>query len=65
TSTTPKVQYGYASGAANTIRPKAVTYLDDRRLLPSIFSRPVKLARISVEKTSAGERHPMPFHAIG
>jgi YD repeat-containing protein len=30
TSTTPKVQYGYASGSANTIRPTAITYPDGR-----------------------------------
>jgi hypothetical protein len=30
TSTTPKVQYRYASGSANTIRPTTVTYLNGR-----------------------------------
>jgi RHS repeat-associated protein len=30
TSTTPKVQYGYASGSANTIRPTTITYPDGR-----------------------------------
>jgi RHS repeat-associated protein len=30
TSTTPKVQYGYASGSANTIRPTTVTYPNGR-----------------------------------
>ena len=30
TSTTPKVQYGYASGSANTIRPTAITYPNGR-----------------------------------
>ncbi len=32
TSTTPKVQYGYASGSANTIRPTTMTYPDGRVL---------------------------------
>jgi YD repeat-containing protein len=32
TSTTPKVQYGYASGSANTIRPTAITYPDGREI---------------------------------
>ncbi len=31
-STTPKVQYGYASGAANTIRPTMLTYPNGRVL---------------------------------
>ena len=30
TSTTPKVQYGYASGSTNTIRPTTITYPDGR-----------------------------------
>jgi RHS repeat-associated protein len=30
TSTTPKVQYGYASGSDNTIRPTTITYPDGR-----------------------------------
>lgn len=30
TSTTPKVQYGYASGSANTIRPTSLTYPNAR-----------------------------------
>jgi len=29
-STTPKVQYGYASGSANTIRPTSITYPNGR-----------------------------------
>jgi YD repeat-containing protein len=32
TSTTPKVQYGYANGSANTIRPTTLTYPDGRVL---------------------------------
>ncbi len=32
TSTTPKVQYGYASGSANTIRPTTMTYPNGRVL---------------------------------
>ena len=32
TSTTPKVQYSYASGADNTIRPTTLTYPDGREL---------------------------------
>ena len=30
TSTTPKVQYGYANGSANTVRPTSLTYPDGR-----------------------------------
>ena len=30
TSTTPKVQYGYADGSTNTIRPTTITYPDGR-----------------------------------
>ncbi|MBC8873387.1 MAG: RHS repeat-associated core domain-containing protein [Planctomycetes bacterium] len=30
TSTSPKVQYGYADGSANTIRPTTITYPDGR-----------------------------------
>ena len=30
TSTTPKVQYGYADGTSNTIRPTTITYPDGR-----------------------------------
>jgi RHS repeat-associated protein len=30
TSTTPKVQYGYADGSANTVRPTSITYPDGR-----------------------------------
>jgi len=32
TSTTPKVQYAYADGSANTIRPTSVTYPNGRVL---------------------------------
>ncbi len=32
TSTTPKVQYGYANGSANTIRPTTLSYPDGRVL---------------------------------
>lgn len=32
TSTSPKVQYGYASGSANTVRPTSMTYPDGRVL---------------------------------
>jgi YD repeat-containing protein len=32
TSTTPKVQYGFANGSANTIRPTTLTYPDGRLL---------------------------------
>ena len=32
TSTTPKVQYGYANGSADTIRPTTLTYPDGRVL---------------------------------
>lgn len=32
TSTTPKVQYGYADGSANTIRPTSITYPNGRVL---------------------------------
>ena len=28
TSTTPKVEYGYASGSDNTVRPTTITYPD-------------------------------------
>ena len=31
-STTPKVQYGYADGSANTVRPVSMTYPDGRML---------------------------------
>ena len=31
-STTPNVQYGYANGSANTIRPTSVTYPNGRVL---------------------------------
>lgn len=31
-STTPKVQYGYADGSANTIRPTGLTYPNGRAL---------------------------------
>jgi len=30
TSTTPKVQYGYANRSANTVRPTSITYPDGR-----------------------------------
>jgi len=30
TSTTPKVQYGYADGSTNTVRPTSITYPDGR-----------------------------------
>jgi hypothetical protein len=32
TSTTPKVQYAYANGSANTVRPTSLTYPDGRVL---------------------------------
>jgi len=32
TASTPKVQYGYADGSANTVRPTSVTYPDGRQL---------------------------------
>ncbi len=32
TSTSPKVQYGYANGSANTVRPTSLTYPDGRVL---------------------------------
>ena len=35
TSTTPKVQYGYANGSANTIRPVTLTYPNGRVLTSS------------------------------
>ncbi|MEZ6147039.1 MAG: hypothetical protein R3B91_16800 [Planctomycetaceae bacterium] len=30
TSTTPKVQYAYADGSSNTVRPASLTYPDGR-----------------------------------
>ncbi|MCA9162208.1 MAG: hypothetical protein KDA62_04485 [Planctomycetales bacterium] len=50
TSTTPKVQYGYASGAANTIRPTSLTYPDGRTLTydyGAADSMPDALSRIA------------------
>ncbi|MBI1314970.1 hypothetical protein GC176_27065, partial [bacterium] len=40
TGTTPSVQYGYANGSANTIRPTSLTYPDGRSLIGLRHFRP-------------------------
>jgi YD repeat-containing protein len=69
TSTTPKVQYGYANGSANTIRPTTLTYPDGRVLTydyGSTDSMSDALSRIaSIVDDDAGSTHLADYSYLG
>ena len=69
TSTTPKVQYGYASEAANTIWPKALTYPDGRMLTYDYGagdSMPDALSRIAaIVDDDGSQTHLADFSYLG
>lgn len=69
TSTTPKVQYGYASGSANTIRPTTITYPDGRVITYSYGaadSMDDALCRIgSIVDDDAGSTHLADYSYLG
>jgi RHS repeat-associated protein len=69
TSTTPKVQYGYANGSANTIRPTSVTYPNGRVITYSYGaadSMDDALSRIdSIVDDDAGSTHLADYSYLG
>jgi YD repeat-containing protein len=69
TSTTPKVQYGYANGSANTIRPTTITYPNGRMITFSYGaadSMNDALSRIdSVVDDDAGSTHLADYSYLG
>jgi len=69
TSTTPKVQYGYANGSANTVRPTTLTYPDGRVLTysyGSADSMPDALSRVaSIVDDDAGSTHLADYSYLG
>jgi YD repeat-containing protein len=69
TSTTPKVQYGYASGSANTIRPTSLTYPDGRVITygyGSSDSMPDVLSRVaSIIDSDGGSTHLADYSYLG
>jgi hypothetical protein len=69
TSTTPKVQYGYASGSANTIRPTTITYPNGRELTygyGTTDSMADALSRIaSIIDNDAGSTHLADYSYLG
>jgi RHS repeat-associated protein len=69
TCTTPKVQYGYASGSANTIRPTSITHPDGRVITYSYgtaYSMNDVLSRIaSIVDDDAGSTHLADYSYLG
>jgi RHS repeat-associated protein len=69
TSTTPKVQYGYASGSANTIRPTTITYPNGRVITyrhGAADSMDDALSRIgSIVDDDAGSTHLADYSFLG
>jgi len=69
TSTTPKVQYGYASGSSNTIRPTTITYPDGRVVTYDYGTSGGKddaLSRIaSIVDDDAGSTHLADYSYLG
>ena len=69
TSTTPKVQYGYANGSANTVRPTTLTYPDGRVLTysyGSANSTPDALSRIAgIVDDDGGSTHLANYSYLG
>jgi RHS repeat-associated protein len=69
TSTTPKVQYGYANGSTNTIRPMTITY-PNGRVITYTYGAPDStndaLGRLgSIVDDDAGSMHLADYYYLG